>query len=194
MDHPFSANRSKCSTNAPWKGNLIMYKKIGVCFLIIAMLIVVSACGKQQVQNDAVKPNETTTSNKETTAPNEEKTIEETEETVPTELMIEYSMPEGEDVEFIKENEEDQNSAEETQGITKPLETVPPIVVEKEECNCEYSKYLNMSPAEQEAYMNTFASPLDFIEWSKNALAEHEAHDTTVQASGGDLDLSDYIK
>lgn len=170
-----------------------MYKRISIFLLIAAMLIAMAACGKQKEQSDAQKPSETVAST-EKTKPSE--TENAAEETKATEVMIEYSMPEGEGVESVEEfvGGEDQDVSEETQEAAKPAEMVPPVVFEKEECNCEYSNYLKMSPAEQEEYMNTFASPLDFIEWSKNALAEHEAHDTTVQASGGDLDLSDYIK
>ena len=134
------------------------------------------------------------TAAEETTVIEIEAATEEMKKIVETVPMIEYSLPEGEGVESADTFVEDKDSEKVTQEIENPTETIPPVVIEKEDCGCEYSAYAKMSPAEQEAYMNTFASPLDFIEWSKKALAEHEAHDTSIQASGGDLDLSDYIK
>lgn len=169
-----------------------MRRLLGVLFLIACMLFQLSACGKQEKTIVTKEQATTSAAIAETTAAEETTVPEETKKIVETVPMIEYSLPEGEGVESAENFAEE--SEKETQEAVKPDETVPPIVIEKEDCGCDYSYYAKMSPAEQEAYMNTFDSPLDFIEWSKKALAEHEAHDTTIQASGGDLDLGDYIK
>lgn len=172
-----------------------MYKKLCVFLLIAAMLLVMPACGKHKQEGDALKQSETIAEN-DINLPETEKTTEETKEISTAKVVIEYSMPAGESVERAEDNEFDdsQDHTEEIKGAENSAETVSPVAIEKEDCGCGYSNYAKMSPAEQEEYMNSFATPLDFIEWSKNALAEHEAHDTTIQASGGDLDISDYIK
>lgn len=173
-----------------------MYKKMIVYLLITATMIIMPACGKQKAQDNVSIPEVTTAVTEQKETSETEGTPEETKAIIETREVIEYTMPAGESVERSEDEEQEdaQDRTEETQGSVKPTETIPPVVNEKEDCGCEYSAYAKMSPAEQEAYMNTFASPLDFIEWSKKALAEHEAHDTSIQASGGDLDLSDYIK
>lgn len=71
--------------------------------------------------------------------------------------------------------------------------TVPAVEPDKQGCGCEYAKYLAMSPAEQEAYMESFSSPMAFIEWSKAAEAEHSTHVTVIEASGEELDISQFI-
>lgn len=83
----------------------------------------------------------------------------------------------------------------EPQETTKPTEapkpTEPPV---SDGPCCDYEEYLALSPAEQEAYMRTFSNPMDFIEWSKKAEAEHNAHDDTIIVEGGNLDIGDYMK
>ena len=58
---------------------------------------------------------------------------------------------------------------------------------------CKYSEYVKMSPAEQQAYMESFASPMDFIAWAQQAEEEHKAHDDSIIVEGGDVNLGDYI-
>ena len=41
--------------------------------------------------------------------------------------------------------------------------------------------------------MESFASPLEFIQWSRTAEAEHKEHDSSVEVEGGDLDIGDFI-
>lgn len=81
---------------------------------------------------------------------------------------------------------------EETPEHTEALKpTEPPV--SSSPC-CEYDKYLSMSPAEQEAYMRTFSNPLEFIQWSQDAEAEHKAHDDTIVVEGGDLNIGDFME
>ena len=185
-------------------------KKIVVLLMAVFLLITVCGCQKN------VEPTAATENTEEAT---ESSTVATTEE---TETVIEYSLPEGEGVESVEdfsdpvstEKEVDATEAadvstekkayatEATEVATEPTEQNASEEMEKpaeeglkvETCNCEYYKYLQMSPAEQEAYMESFNTPMAFIEWSKTAMAEHEAHDTTLQASGGDLDIGDYIQ
>ena len=78
---------------------------------------------------------------------------------------------------------------ETTQPATEPAQQ-PPV---NTSCGCEYERYMSMSAEAQEAYMNSFPSPLDFINWCQNAEAEHAGHNTVTNVTGGDLDISDFV-
>jgi len=58
---------------------------------------------------------------------------------------------------------------------------------------CEYGSYLSLSAAEQEEFMNQFASAMDFISWSKSAQAEHDAHTVIESIEGDVIDISQFI-
>lgn len=90
-------------------------------------------------------------------------------------------------VETTKPNDNTETT-EPNEGQESDEETKP-----EEGFCCEYARYLAMSPADQEAYMNTFKSPLDFIEWCKTADAEHKEHDDSTNVEGGDVDIGDYM-
>lgn len=79
---------------------------------------------------------------------------------------------------------------------TEPTENTDPAEETKPDGTtcCAYGAYMKMSAAEQQAYMNTFSSPLAFVDWCKRAEAEHKAHDDTIIVEGGDLDVGDYIE
>lgn len=84
----------------------------------------------------------------------------------------------------------------ETTAPTEPAETTAPTEPDdsgSEYCNCAYAQYLAMSPAGQQAYMDSFDSPMAFIEWCRAAEKEHNDHDTSIKVEGGDLDVGDFI-
>lgn len=88
----------------------------------------------------------------------------------------------------------DSTKAETTAPTEGKAETAAPTeAAASESCGCAYEAFLAMSGAEQEAYMNTFPSPLDFIAWCKEAEAEHASHTNVITVTGNELDLSDYI-
>lgn len=74
-----------------------------------------------------------------------------------------------------------------------PNPTATPSEGETEYC-CEYDAYLAMSAADQETYMNSFSSVMEFIAWSKTALNEHEEHKEKIEVEGGDLNIGDFIR
>ena len=58
---------------------------------------------------------------------------------------------------------------------------------------CEYGAYLAMSSEEQETYMNSFETTMDFIAWSQSASAVHQEHVISADEAGAVLDISQFI-
>lgn len=169
-----------------------MIKKLFSVIMICVLLMTVAACGKKS-NNDPVS---VTVATEATKATEQMVTQEETKAaTLPT-LSANFELPEGESVESwdIPNEGNEVEAPEEDQSEQDVEETVPVEVSKNDGCGCAYAEYLAKSPAEQEAYMNTFASPIDFIEWSKAAEAEHSSHVTVIEASGSELNIGDYIK
>lgn len=177
-----------------------MNKKITVLMIGAAMLLTMISCGnKTDPTAVTVKATEVSSEVEETSAP---EIATETEET------IDYSLPEGEEVVSVDEmkaegiinkqefdaemtDDKEENNTDESEIKDSTVSEIP---YQDQGCGCEYEAYLALSGEEQQEYMNTFATPMDFIEWCKAKQAEHESHDTSIIASGGDLDLSDFIK
>ena len=41
--------------------------------------------------------------------------------------------------------------------------------------------------------MDSFDSPMAFIDWCRAAEKEHEGHNTAIEVEGGDLNVGDFI-
>ena len=41
--------------------------------------------------------------------------------------------------------------------------------------------------------MNTFSSPLKFVEWCREMEMKHKEHDDSIDVEGGDVDVGDYM-
>lgn len=91
--------------------------------------------------------------------------------------------------ETIEEKSQDPTS----ETITEAEDDLKEIHPETKIC-CEYMDYLNKSPVEQQNYVDTFSSPMAFIEWCKAAEAEHKNHQTVIEAIGGELNIGDIIQ
>lgn len=58
-----------------------------------------------------------------------------------------------------------------------------------------YKEYISKTPAEQQAYFETFDSVAEFASWYNAAKAEYDANNSSVQLGGnGSIDLGDLIK
>lgn len=55
-----------------------------------------------------------------------------------------------------------------------------------------YEEYMALSPAEQQAYYESFPSLEDYIAWHNAALAEYEENQDTIVATGP-IDIGDYM-
>lgn len=88
----------------------------------------------------------------------------------------------------------DSSKAENTVPTESKAEVNTPTEVPMQtSCGCEYERFSAMSPEEQEAYAENFASVKEFVEWCNAAQAEHNAHSNIITVEGGTLELSDYI-
>ena len=121
----------------------------------------------QEDTNDKTKPEET---KPEETKPEETKP----EETKPEETKPEETKPEETKPEETKPQE------------TKPVETQP-----KDPLAEEYAAYLRMSPAEQQAFFESFDSPDAFFNWYNTAKAAYDASEHYIDISGGNVNLGE---
>ena len=199
----------------------VMNKKFWICLLAVAMLLALAGCREDQVDAPAADVTEPVVV--ETTVPEETTEPEEETIPLPEGEGVESidKLPGGE--ENVSENTKPQDSTKPTEAkpseskpseapdATEPAQTetqpaqpeeptAPPATeaptappATSTSCGCAYQQFLNMSAVEQEAYMNSFESPLAFIEWAKQAKIEHEAHDTSIKVEGGDLNIGDFI-
>ena len=189
-----------------------MNKKISIGILVVVLALILAFCAIPR--DDATKPAENTT------VPAAETASLPTEATT---APTEYTLPEGEGFEYdatedstatiptessAQPTEGKDNPAEtepvsdkgtepaETTAPTEPAETTAPTEPDdsgSEYCNCAYAQYLAMSPASQQAYMDSFDSPMAFIDWCRAAEKEHEGHNTAIEVEGGDLNVGDFI-
>lgn len=171
-----------------------------VCLLILVLVIVLAACGKKQDNPITSEQDVESVVIEETNAP---ETLQTEAAVVATIAVEQVELPSGEGTgtidEISFESDEDRKGIDAIESVVDSNEqnvgpTAPAEEIKNEGCGCVYAEYLAKSPAEQEDYMNTFASPIDFITWCKTAEAEHSSHVTVIEASGSELNIGDYIK
>ena len=139
-----------------------------------------------------------------------QETVYTTEETVPETKPVDKNTDNGQNnateptTKPTDENEDpgqDNTTEPSTEPTTAPTEpenettevTEPPVSEGNGIC-CEYAEYLKMSPSDQQAFMESFSSPMEFINWLQQAEAEHNAHDSSLILDGGNVNIGDYIK
>lgn len=77
---------------------------------------------------------------------------------------------------------------------TAPDETTEPDQEpESNDLAAQYARYLAMTPEEQQAFYESFASPDAFFAWYDSAKAAYEANQDVVDIQGGDVDLGDLM-
>ena len=181
-----------------------MNKKILLLVPVIVLVLVLFAfCGKT---NDAVVDPTIAPGTENVTATDPSEIVETvSKETVPATEAVEESEPEATTAEKDKtsggfgtgsadEPIDAPNKGSSNEQQTTPTSPEASLKPEKpQSCGCEYERYLSMSAADQQAYMNSFASMEEFISWSKSAAAAHDGHNTGVTVEGGNLNIGDYI-
>ena len=171
-----------------------MYKRI-LLLVLAALLIFTAGCRKKSA--DPTRPAETTVPT-ETLPPgavyvDKDLAIEdatETELTTPDEIEDEVTEPAVDEAKPEKETEPE--AEKETAPVQKPEEneTVPPTTPPSNNVNnSAYSQYMHMSEAEQQAFIESFGSIADFMDWLNQAKAEHNANDNSVEIGSGTVDL-----
>jgi DNA processing protein len=56
-----------------------------------------------------------------------------------------------------------------------------------------FSEFLEMSPAEQQAYMESYEDITDFLEWYRAAEEKYKSENTYTEISGGDINIGEYV-
>ncbi len=56
-----------------------------------------------------------------------------------------------------------------------------------------YAEYLKMTPAEQQAYYESYEDVMDFIAWYNAAKAKYDADKDTIQIEGGKIDIGEIM-
>lgn len=192
-----------------------MNKKILIGVLVVVLVLILAFCAIPR--NDSTEPMQGST--EPISAPTAEPTAAPTEYTLPagegfeSDTTIETKPTEAptqptegkDDSAETKPVSDKGKKPEETTVPTNPAETVVPTEPAEtttptesddggsEYCNCKYAQYLAMSPAGQQSYMDSFDSPMAFIEWCRTAEKEHNNHDTSIKVEGGDLDVGDFV-
>lgn len=194
-------------------------KKLICAILAVLMLCSMTACrsGGTETTAPAVSghaPNETTPAVSlpenetvgnlpDSTEPVDETTtpVEETTEPVEDPDEDPYEDPDEDPYEDPVEDptEPEEDPTEPTQKPTQPKEDDPPATqpTEPEAGDDEpvvltYEEYMALSPAEQQAYYESFPTLEDYIAWYNAAYAEYEENQDAVIATGP-IDIGDYI-
>lgn len=132
----------------------------------------------------------------ETTEPQESSTEPRDETTLPTE-------PDEDPVDPPSQTDPTEPPAQTTPptepaDTTKPTDppappaTTEPQVSGKDPAKVTYEEYLAMSPFEQQAHYEQFASLEDYIAWHNAALAEYEENQGSIEVTGG-IDIGDFM-
>lgn len=89
-----------------------------------------------------------------------------------------------------------QESVHQTDPVTTeppaPPATTEPQVSDSDPAKLTYEEYLTMSPAQQQAHYEQFASLEDYIAWHNAALAEYEENQNSIEVTGG-IDIGDFM-
>lgn len=179
--------------------------------IVIILALLLAFCGKAEVPETAdmtVSPTEVASTPTEIIENKSEETVvvettevsdsteeTETQETEPQKDVIhtgsstgEESIDEGSHVTPPTAGKDDETQPSKPEAPVTPQQPAQP-----QSCGCEYERYLSMSAADQQAYMNSFSSIEDFISWSKSAASAHDGHNSGVTVEGGDLNVGDFI-
>lgn len=174
-----------------------------LALLLVFIMVALMGCGKKDEEVLAESP-----------ASETEATVSETAtETTPgLEDSIFDTEPEGTDQEVTEpeetdgeqpDNQDDSVTPPEDDPATTPPATDPtkqPGSTDDETTDdsaagqlSDYEKFQDMSPAEQQEYMESFEDIDAFFEWYNKAKEEHEAANPPIDAGDGNVDMGDII-
>lgn len=142
---------------------------------------------------ETTEPVETTEPLEETTEPVETTEPEETTEPDedPTDPVEEPTEPDEEPVAPTEEPTDDDPPATKPTEPSQPTQPTEPQAGTQEPAALTYEEYMALSPAEQQAYYESFPTLEEFIAWHNTALAEYEAGQE-VPVVTGPIDIGDY--
>lgn len=78
--------------------------------------------------------------------------------------------------------------------ITATVVIAAVLQPEDSETELTFAEFLEMSPAEQQAYMESYENITDFLEWYRKAEEKYNSKKTDIEIGGdGEIDIGDYI-
>lgn len=180
----------------------MMNKKVRIIALLLVLLLAFSACGKKDETPAPVATPESTLMP--TAEPTEVPGDVGTEDLDDLEPLEESPVPASSSAKpevyapVPTENEESSASTaqpEPSTPVIPEMEDVPAQVIEPETVghapnSTEYENYLNMSGAEQVAFIESFDSPADFASWFNAAQADYEAVSNPIEVTTGVIDFA----
>lgn len=170
-----------------------MNKKLTTLILGLMILLILTACRKETQVQSTTETTETIFETIAEYAPALEKNtfedvdmIENSDEQASVTNSTESKETEPEETEpkATEPKTTETNVTEPETTEFQPTESAPTIV------KTEYEKYMEMSGAEQKAYMETFDSIDAFFNWLQNAKTEHEAAHPSIEiGADGKIDI-----
>lgn len=188
-----------------------MKKRVAAILLIMLMLVMV-ACGKKQAEDQPTTGEVTIetaipeTTEKEIPGVEDsffdiepEETTEATEATEETESQDQDSDSSVETTEASQPNDPDPTEPKPTEPKatepSEPAETTQPTETVSSDSNLtEYEKFQNMSPSEQQAYVESFSSIEAFFTWYNAAKEEYEEANPPIEVGSGIIDIGAIIE
>ena len=174
-----------------------MNRKLMKLFCCLAALMLLTACCSGGVETKPVETAPATVPA--TTLPNGEGVEEwvepdETEPDMTEEPTIETTEAPEETTEPTHRDDEPDATVP---AVTEPKPTEAPVETQPQTggrgpADVTYEEYLAMSPYEQQAHYEQFASLEAYIAWHNAALAEYEENQTSIEVTGG-IDIGDFI-
>ena len=163
-----------------------MNKRLIALLMAVIMILCVGCKGKKG--NEATAPAETQMGATEAPAPTE------TLHPALTDNPFDENYTEA-----VAETAEATEVAEETEAATeaatepaKETEATEPEATE-DDGEMTYEKFMSMSAADQQAFMNSFPSVEAFFEWFEAAKEAYEASRNEIEIGDGSFDLGDLI-
>lgn len=189
-----------------------MKKKVTIVALAVLLAIflitLISFMGKGTEEKSATEPTTepvatteepTTEATEEVTIPGLEDSIFEDEPEETTEATAETTVPNATQPKPTEPKATEPKPTEPKATEPKPTEPKPtePAPTESRPSDSgltEYEKFQNLSPAEQQEYMESFSDIEAFFTWYNSAKEEYEKANPPIEVDGGTIDIGAIIE
>lgn len=160
-----------------------------MAFMLAMLMLLTVGCGRKAQETQPVQTEPITepaaTETTEMLPPGVEKSIFDEIEETQAEKPQESSQPQQQETE-PEETKETSSGKQETSATNPPQE-------QPAEALTEYEKFHAKSPADQQAYMESFSSIEEFFAWYNAAQEEYEQKKPPVEIGNGQIDLGELL-
>lgn len=185
-----------------------MKKKVAVAalavLLAVVLVVIFAFSGNEEEAPPETEPvvtaEETTVATTEATIPGledsifdeeTEETTEATEKTEETEETEETAPPEQDNTKPTKPKPTETEPAETDPAETEPTEAEPTVPSVEE---MDYETFQKLSPAEQQAFVESFDSIEEFFAWYNAAKEAYEKANAPIEVGGGAIDIGAIVE